>query len=59
MPKKTTYNIAVTLPITLWLTVKASSRDEAIEKAKEKALNTPYEEWGDDFSNAELDIVED
>lgn len=51
------YQIAVTLPLTLWVEVDASSEEEALEKARETALNTPTSDWGDDFSTAELDIV--
>lgn len=57
MKKK--FNVAITLPLTLWVEVEAENDDEAIEKAKEIALKTPYEEWGDDFSTAEADIVEE
>ena len=51
------FNIAVTLPLTLWVEVEAEDENEAIEQAKEIALGTPYEDWGDDFSTAEYDIV--
>ena len=54
MPK---YKIAVTLPLTLWVKTEADSPEEAIEKARQEALRTPTEEWGDDFSLAEFDIV--
>ena len=57
MKKK--FNVAITLPLTLWVEVEAENDDEAIEKAREIALKTPYEEWGDDFSTAEADIVEE
>lgn len=54
------YNVAVTFPLTLWIPgVEASSQEEAIEKARKIALETPYEDWGDDFSNASLEIVEE
>lgn len=54
------YNVAVTLPLTLWVPdVEANSPEEAIEKAREIALDTPYEDWGDDFSYATLEIVEE
>ena len=53
------YQVAVTLPLTLWVEVKAGSREEALEKARERALHTPYGDWGDDFSTATFDIVQD
>jgi len=53
------YNVAVYLPLSLWLEIEAGNEDEAIAKAKAMALATPYEEWGDDFSNAEFEIVND
>ena len=53
------YNVAVTLPLTLWVEVDAISEEDAREQAKEIALKTPYKEWGDDFSYATLDIVKD
>lgn len=56
MKKK--FNVAVTLPLTLWVEVEAENNDEAIEKAKEVALKTPYAEWGDDFSTATAEVVE-
>ena len=30
---------------------------KALEKAKEIALKTPYENWGDDFSTVQMDIL--
>ena len=51
------FNVAVTLPLTLWVEVEAENEDEAIEQAREIALKTPTEEWGDDFSTAQFDIV--
>ena len=54
------YTIAVTLPLTLLVPdVEAASQEEAIEKARKIALETPYEDWGDDFSYATLEIVEE
>lgn len=54
------YNVAVTFPLTLWVPdVEATSQEEAIEKARKIALETPYEDWGDDFSNTTLEIVEE
>lgn len=54
------YNIAVTFPLTLWLEdVEADSPEEAIKKAAKIAIDTPYEDWGDDFSTATFDIVYD
>lgn len=53
------YKIAVTLPLTLWVEVDATSEEDAIEKAKDIALKTPTEDWGDDFSTASYDIVND
>ena len=54
------YNVAVTFPMTLWVPdVEAASREEAIEKAREIAINTPFTYWNDDFSNASLEIVEE
>jgi hypothetical protein len=54
------YNVAVTFPLTLWVPdVEAARQEEAIEKARKIALETPYEDWGDDFSNATLEIVEE
>ena len=54
MPK---YNIAATLPLTLWVPVEAGSREEAIEKAKAVVETTPLEEFGCDLSTAEYDVV--
>lgn len=53
------FNVAVTLPLTLWVEVEASSEQEALEMAKEEAVKTPISEWGDDCSNLELEIVRD
>lgn len=54
------YNVAVTLPLTLWIPdVEAASQEEAIEKARQTALYTPFTYWNDDFSNASLEIVEE
>ena len=53
------YNVAVTLPLTLWVEVEADSPEDAIEKARLEALYTPYTFWNDDFSNAELEIVDE
>ena len=54
------FNVAVTFPLTLWVPdVEAASQEEAIEKARKIALETPYEDWNDDFSNASLEIVEE
>ena len=55
MKKK--FNIAVTLPLTLWVEVEAENDQQALEKAKEIALKTPYENWGDDFSTVQMDIL--
>ena len=52
-------NVAVTLPLTLWVPVEANSREKAIETARQVALNTPITYWNDDFSNASLEIVEE
>ena len=52
------YNVAVTLPLTLWVEVDAENPEDAIDKARLEALYTPYEDWGDDFSYATLEIVE-
>lgn len=52
-----TYQVAVTLPLTLWVEVMADNEESAKDIAKDIALNTPYEDWGDDFSFATLDIV--
>lgn len=53
------FNIAVTLPLSLWVEVEAENEEQAIEMAKKEALETPYKDWGDDFSYAEFDIVPD
>ena len=53
------FNIAVTLPLTLWVEVEAKTPEKAKEAAKDIALHTPYEEWGDDFSTASFEIVDD
>lgn len=52
------YNVAVTLPLTLWVEVEAENPETAIEKARLEALYTPYTFWNDDFSHATLEIVE-
>lgn len=54
MPK---YNIAATLPLTLWVPVEADNREEAIEKAKAVVKETPLEDFGCDFSTTGYDIV--
>ena len=51
------YLIAVTLPLTLWVEVEADDDTEALEKARHEAMHTPYEEWGDDMSTIQTDIV--
>lgn len=51
------YQVAVTLPLTLWVEVNAASKAEAIEKAKDIAINTPSDEWGDDISTMTFEIV--
>ena len=56
---KRKYTVGVTLPLSLCLEIKATSEEEAKEKAKKIALKTPYEQWGDDFSYAEFNILED
>lgn len=53
------FSVAVTLPLSLWVDVRARDEEQAREKALKTALNTPYEEWGDDFSTASADIVKD
>ena len=53
------FNIAVTLPLTLWVEVEAETPEQAMEAAKDIALHTPYEDWEDDFSTASFDIVND
>ena len=55
--KKKTYTMAVTLPLTLWVEVKANDEAEARTLALDEALNTPYPNWGDDFSTANCDVV--
>lgn len=54
MPK---YNIAATVPLTLWVPVEAGNREEAIEKAKDVVEKTPLEDFGCDLSTAEYDVV--
>lgn len=54
-----TYKIAVTLPLTLWIEVEAADEQEALEKAKNTAVETPYEDWGDDMTCATYDIIKD
>ena len=58
MRKKKKYSISVTFPLTMWVEVRALSPEEAIEKARNKAIKAPIEDWGDDFSQSEFDIVE-
>lgn len=54
------YNVGVTLPLSLFLPdVEANSPEEAIEKAKQMALYTPYGFWDDDFSKATAEIIEE
>ena len=53
------YNVAVTLPLTLWVEVEADNEQEAQELAKEQAIATPYEDWGDDCSTITTEIVPD
>ena len=53
------FNIAVTLPLTLLVEVEAETPEQSKEAAKDIALHTPYEDWGDDFSTASFDIVDD
>ncbi len=52
------YKIAVTFPLTLWVEVEADDDGEALEKARQEAMHTPYKEWGDDMSTIETDIVD-
>lgn len=55
---KNRYTVAVTLPLTLWVPdIEATTKEEALAKAKETALKTPYEDWGDDVSTMQFDIV--
>lgn len=54
-----TYQIAVTLPLTLWVETEADSDEAAINQARDIALATPLSEWGDDMSTAQYDIVND
>lgn len=57
MPK---FTFAVTLPLTLWVPdIEAADEAEAREKARQIALETPNEEWGDDMSTLEIDLVHD
>ena len=51
------FQVAVTLPLTLWVEVYAPSEAEALEKAREIASNVPYQNWGDDISTMEAEIV--
>lgn len=56
MPK---FTFAVTLPLTLWVPdIEASDEAEAREKARQIAYETPNNEWGDDMSTLEIDLVE-
>ena len=51
------YQISVTLPLTLLIETQASSREEAIRKAREEALAAPDNQWNDDMSKAQYDIM--
>ncbi len=53
-----TYTVGVTLPIFLCLEIEADSEQEAIDKARKQAIDTPTKQWGDDFSYAEFNILE-
>ena len=52
------YTVAVTLPLTLWVPdIEAETEEEALAKARETALKTPYGDWGDDTSTMQLEVV--
>ncbi len=51
------FRVAVTLPLALWVEVYAPSEAEALEKAREIASNVPYQNWGDNISTMEAEIV--
>ena len=53
------YQVAVTLPLTLWVEVWAHSAEDAIEKAKQIAEDEPYQNWGDDLSTMQAEIVKE
>lgn len=53
------FQVAVTLPLTLWVEVYAPSEAEALEKAREIASNVPYQNWGDDLSTLQLEIIKE
>ena len=55
MKKK--YNIAVTLPLTLWVETEADNDRDALEKARETACETPFEKYGCNMSSLQMDIV--
>jgi len=54
---KKNYTFAITLPLSLLVTVDAEDEAEARTKALETALETPTNEWGDDFSTVDCDLV--
>ena len=49
----------MTVPSTSKREVEAENEEIAISMARDIALDTPYEDWGDDFSYATLEIVEE
>lgn len=66
IPKKTTqkkglkkYKVGVYLPLSYMTEVYAKNEEEAKETALEEALQTPFNDWDDDFSKATAEVIDD
>jgi hypothetical protein len=58
MEKPKIYHIGVYLPMSLCVEVVATNKRDAIESAKAEALETPFEDWNDDFSRATAEVLD-
>ena len=58
MEKPKIYHVGVYLPMSLCVEVVATNQHDAIESAKATALETPFEEWNDDFSLATAEVLD-
>ena len=66
MPKKTTpkkglkkFKVGVYLPLSYMTEVWAKNEEEAKETALEEALQTPFNDWDDDYSKAYAELIHD
>ena len=65
-PKKSTrkkgmkkFRVGVYLPLSYYTEVYAKNEEEAKETALEEALQTPFNDWDDDFSKATAEVIDD